>query len=89
MGLRSSEYLGRYVGWAGVILDEARFIKNASKRTSHCLKLLGVEGDAKAAPIGPSLVFLLTGTPMTNRTRDLFNLLRPDPFVAKWTVLAF
>ena len=41
------------VAWAGVILDEAHFIKNASQRTSHCLKLLGVQEDAKAAPIGP------------------------------------
>jgi len=30
------------VDWAGVILDEAHFIKNASQRTNHCLKLLGV-----------------------------------------------
>jgi hypothetical protein len=89
MGLRSGEYLGRYVGWAGVILDEAHFIKNASKRTSHCLKLLGVQGDAKAAPIGPSLVFLLTGTPMTNRTRDLFNLLRCVGHPAARSFLSF
>ena len=33
--------------------------------------------DAATAPlIGPNYVFLLTGTPMTNRPRDLFNLLR-------------
>jgi SWI/SNF-related matrix-associated actin-dependent regulator 1 of chromatin subfamily A len=31
------------VEWSGIILDEAHFIKNASKRTSHCLKLLGVQ----------------------------------------------
>ena len=26
------------IEWAGIILDEAHFIKNASKRTNHCLK---------------------------------------------------
>jgi len=64
------------VDWAGVILDEAHFIKNASQRTNHCLKLLGVQADARAPVIGPDYVFLLTGTPMTNRPKDLFNLLR-------------
>ena len=64
------------IPWTGVILDEAHFIKNNSQRTSHCLKLLGVSNDARAALIGPRQVYLLTGTPITNRPRDLFNLLR-------------
>jgi SWI/SNF-related matrix-associated actin-dependent regulator of chromatin subfamily A-like protein 1 len=64
------------IPWSGVILDEAHFIKNNSQRTSHCLKLLGVSNDARAALIGPRQVYLLTGTPITNRPRDLFNLLR-------------
>ena len=64
------------VDWTGVILDEAHFIKNASQRTNHCLKLLGVQADVRAPVIGPDYVFLLTGTPMTNRPKDLFNLLR-------------
>jgi hypothetical protein len=63
------------INWSGVTLDEAHFIKNASARTMHCLKLLGVQDNAKAALIGPSHVFLMTGTPMTSRPRDLFNLL--------------
>jgi len=41
------------IGWSGIILDEAHFIKNASDRTRHCLKLLGVEDEAKAPLIGP------------------------------------
>ena len=49
------------IEWTGVILDEAHFIKNASRRTSHCLKLLGVQNDARAPLIGPEYVFLLTG----------------------------
>ncbi len=64
------------INWSGIILDEAHFIKNASKRTNHCLKLLGVQADAHAPVLGPDSVFLLTGTPMTNRPKDLFNLLR-------------
>jgi SWI/SNF-related matrix-associated actin-dependent regulator 1 of chromatin subfamily A len=64
------------IAWAGVILDEAHFVKNHSQRTSHCLKLLGVSDDARAPLLGPEQVYLLTGTPMTNRPRDLFNLLR-------------
>jgi len=64
------------IDWAGIILDEAHFIKNASQRTNHCLKLLGVHTDARAPVSGPGYVFLLTGTPMTSRPKDLFNLLR-------------
>src|SRR5262245_55173164 len=64
------------IAWSGVILDEAHFIKNNSQRTSHCLKLLGVGDMAKSPVLGPDFVFLLTGTPLTNRPRDLFNLLR-------------
>ena len=76
------DLLGKYaerlhaIDWAGIILDEAHFIKNASKRTSHCLKLLGVQAEARAPVIGPEYVFLLTGTPMTNRPKALFNLFR-------------
>ena len=50
------------IDWSCVILDEAHFIKNASKRTSLCLKLLGVQDVAKAPLLGPQYVFLLTGT---------------------------
>ena len=65
----------RTVSWSGVIIDEAHFIKNASQRTSQVLKIIGV-ADKREAPSGPRHVFLLTGTPMPNRPRDLFNLLR-------------
>jgi SWI/SNF-related matrix-associated actin-dependent regulator 1 of chromatin subfamily A len=64
------------IPWAGVVFDEAHFIKNASARTTHCLKLLGVQNDARAPLTGPEYVFLLTGTPVTSRPKDLFNLLR-------------
>ena len=77
------------IDWAGVILDEAHFIKNASKRTSHCLKLLGVQAEARAPVIGPEHVFLLTGTPMTNRPKDLFNLFRCVGHPAARSFLSF
>jgi hypothetical protein len=72
---RNADKLGA-IAWAGVIVDEAHFIKNASQRTSQVLKIVGVSGDKRAGPGGPTQVFLLTGTPMPNRPRDLFNLLR-------------
>ena len=77
------------VEWAGVILDEAHFIKNASQRTNYCLKLLGVQADARAPVIGPEFVFLLTGTPMTSRPKDLFNLLRCVGHPASRSFLSF
>ena len=77
------------VGWSGVILDEAHFIKNASQRTNHCLKLLGVQDGAHAPLMGPDFVFLLTGTPMTNRPKDLFNLLRCVGHPAARSFLSF
>ena len=77
------------VDWSGVILDEAHFIKNASQRTNHCLKLLGVQADAHAPVIGPEFVFLLTGTPMTNRPKDIFNLLRCVEHPAARSYLSF
>ena len=77
------------IPWTGVILDEAHFIKNASARTTQCLKLLGVNDQAKAPLIGPNYVFLLTGTPMTSRPRDLFNLLRCVGHPAARSFLSF
>ena len=77
------------IPWGGVILDEAHFIKNASARTTHCLKLLGVQDQAKAPLVGPNYVFLLTGTPMTSRPRDLFNLLRCVGHPAARSFLSF
>jgi SWI/SNF-related matrix-associated actin-dependent regulator of chromatin subfamily A-like protein 1 len=77
------------IQWAGVILDEAHFIKNNSQRTSHCLKLLGVSNNARDPVIGPRQVYLLTGTPLTNRPRDLFNLLRCVGHPAARSFLSF
>jgi SWI/SNF-related matrix-associated actin-dependent regulator of chromatin subfamily A-like protein 1 len=77
------------IDWSGIVLDEAHFIKNASQRTNHCLKLLGVQAKAGAPLIGPDFVFLLTGTPMTNRPKDLFNLFRSVGHPAARSFLSF
>jgi SWI/SNF-related matrix-associated actin-dependent regulator of chromatin subfamily A-like protein 1 len=66
--------LARHVEWLTqllpdvVIVDEAHFIKNRSARSNRTLSLISANPDAA--------VYLLTGTPMTNRPRDLFNLLK-------------
>ena len=79
----------RAVPWTGVALDEAHFIKNASQRSSQALKILGVSDDKRAGVSGPRLVFLLTGTPMPNRPRDLFNLLRAVGHPAARSFISF
>ena len=51
-----------------IIIDEAHAIKNKSGRSNRTLSLIDANFDAA--------IYLLTGTPMTNRPRDLFNLLK-------------
>ncbi len=64
----------QHVGWAGFVFDEAHYIKNhKSQRSKHSRAL--VDGAAGVAEEGP-LVYALTGTPLTNRPRDLFPLLQ-------------
>ncbi len=62
--------------WAGVVIDEAHYIKNDSQRTTRVLRLLGVQPRGKQPAQEPEVVYLLTGTPMSNRPRELFNLLK-------------
>ncbi|NEX62460.1 SNF2-related protein [Noviherbaspirillum galbum] len=56
----------RSINWAGIIVDEAHFIKNSSQRTSQVLKLTGVTDGKPTQADGPRAVYLLTGTPMPN-----------------------
>lgn len=60
--------------WAVVVIDEAHYIKNDAVRSGRCLELLGAAGRTPSG--GPSAAYLLTGTPIANRPRDLFNLLK-------------
>jgi SWI/SNF-related matrix-associated actin-dependent regulator 1 of chromatin subfamily A len=60
--------------WAGIVVDEAHYIKNESARSRHVHRVL--RSAAEPSANDPEAVYLLTGTPMSNRPRDLFSLLR-------------
>lgn len=68
------------VKWDVLIMDEAHYIKNNSGRSVQVLgrranknkKLEAIVGLATAA----ERIWLLTGTPIKNKPRDLFNLLK-------------
>src|SRR5687767_5592936 len=56
--------------WTGIVFDEAHYLKNHTSKRSRIGRKL-----AEAA--GPDvIVHALTGTPLTNRPRDLFPLLQ-------------
>jgi SWI/SNF-related matrix-associated actin-dependent regulator of chromatin subfamily A-like protein 1 len=55
--------------WRGIVFDEAHFIRNhQSQRSRHSRAIV----DSADDPV----VYALTGTPLTNRPRDLFPLLQ-------------
>lgn len=58
------------LGCAGFVFDEGHYIKNHRSRRSRLARRLVVE--AADSPV----VHVLTGTPLTNRPRDLFPLLQ-------------
>ena len=63
------------IAWAGLVLDEAHYLKNhKSGRSRLACQLVAqvADGREQQAPA----VYLLTGTPLTNRPRDLFVLLQ-------------
>jgi superfamily II DNA or RNA helicase len=71
--LEAVEY--RTVAWAGLILDEAQYVKNHQAKTYRCVRELG-------APFK----LAITGTPMENNLMELWSLLSitapglfPDP----------
>ncbi|MBU6367700.1 MAG: DEAD/DEAH box helicase [Gemmatimonadetes bacterium] len=59
----------RALPWTGVVFDEAHYLKNHTSQRSRLARAL-VEGAPDA------VVHCLTGTPVTNRPRDLFPLLQ-------------
>jgi SWI/SNF-related matrix-associated actin-dependent regulator of chromatin subfamily A-like protein 1 len=67
------ETLGR-VPWAGLVFDEAHYLKNHRSARSRLARQLADQAKANAG--GHPAVYLLTGTPLTNRPRDLFVLLQ-------------
>jgi SWI/SNF-related matrix-associated actin-dependent regulator of chromatin subfamily A-like protein 1 len=58
------------VSWGGIIFDEAHFLKNHKSQRGAYARRLALEGR------GDPVVHALTGTPLTNRPRDLFPLLQ-------------
>ena len=65
--------LGR-VPWAGLVFDEAHYLKNHTSARSRLARQLA--DHAAATATREPVVYLLTGTPLTNRPRDLFVLLQ-------------
>jgi SWI/SNF-related matrix-associated actin-dependent regulator 1 of chromatin subfamily A len=74
------DILSRHVGtltqrpWAGLVFDEAHYLKNHQSARSRLARQLVDEAVRRAD--SPPAVYLLTGTPLTNRPRDLFVLLQ-------------
>ena len=60
--------------WAGLVFDEAHYLKNHRSTRSRLARQLADR--AKQRPGAEPAVYLLTGTPLTNRPRDLFVLLQ-------------
>jgi SWI/SNF-related matrix-associated actin-dependent regulator of chromatin subfamily A-like protein 1 len=62
------------VHWAGLVFDEAHYLKNHRSARSRLARQLADQAKAHAG--AQPAVYLLTGTPLTNRPRDLFVLLQ-------------
>jgi SNF2 family DNA or RNA helicase len=58
--------------WGGLVFDEAHYLKNHTSARSRLARQLAGDAHRGSDPI----VYLLTGTPLTNRPRDLFVLLQ-------------
>jgi SWI/SNF-related matrix-associated actin-dependent regulator 1 of chromatin subfamily A len=62
------------VPWSALIFDEAHYLKNHTSTRSRMARELANAASARARK--DPAVYLLTGTPLTNRPRDLFVLLQ-------------
>ena len=69
------DLLARYAGplaelaWTGIVFDEAHYLKNHTSQRSRLARDLVAES-------ADAVIHALTGTPLTNRPRDLFPLLQ-------------
>jgi len=62
------------VRWGGIVFDEAHYLKNHTSARSRLAR--EITSAATSVASQPPAVYLLTGTPLTNRPRDLFVLLQ-------------
>ena len=62
------------VPWAALVFDEAHYLKNHTSARSKLARQLAATASRARRP--EPAVHLLTGTPLTNRPRDLFVLLQ-------------
>ena len=62
------------IPWSGLVFDEAHYLKNHRSARSRLARQLADRAKAQAG--AQPAVYLLTGTPLTNRPRDLFVLLQ-------------
>src|SRR6476619_5688898 len=60
--------------WAGIVFDEAHYLKNHTSMRSRLARRLADQAKSQGRR-GPA-IYLLTATPLTNRPRDLFVLLQ-------------
>jgi SWI/SNF-related matrix-associated actin-dependent regulator of chromatin subfamily A-like protein 1 len=70
---RHADALGR-IPWAGIVVDEAHYIKNHKSARSRHVREIAAASPSRSGD--RRIVFALTGTPLTNRPRDLFTLLQ-------------
>jgi SWI/SNF-related matrix-associated actin-dependent regulator of chromatin subfamily A-like protein 1 len=68
--------------WRGIVFDEAHYLKNHDSQRSKC-------GRRIVTSAGDPVVYALTGTPLTNRPRDLFPLLQLCNHAMAKTFLSF
>jgi superfamily II DNA or RNA helicase len=80
--LRLDDEAFQEVGWRGVVLDEAQFVKNRQAKTHVAARRLGAQ-----------FTLAVTGTPLENSLMDLWSLLsltapglypRPDVFTQRY-----
>ena len=77
------------VPYKGLVFDEGHYIKNHRSQRSRLSRRLVTEGAAYEDPDAEPPVHVLTGTPLTNRPRDLFPLLQLVGHALGQSFLAF
>ena len=77
------------VPYRGLVFDEGHYIKNHRSLRSRLSRRLVTEGAAYGNPDDEPPVHVLTGTPLTNRPRDLFPLLQLVGHALGQSFLAF